>query len=351
MPGDDEKPKKRRKIEGPITEPQSGPLSMGERKVTPIDPAKMTFTGDAQKCFGDLQSVTDALNIKVQAYVSKRDAFDNILPTEEYGIRYTTEGENEKTINADRVVWKDFSQNKLLETGFIRSQFPQGVHRKRFLSWLLKEAGAQGKPYILNLLRRPEQVDESGDEIKYFSFNKVRSDDDDEDDDDDANRGLVDVRSHKDLGTSIKVSTIDVTGKDEIQSYELDIRKFDKDDNEVAETKCRMKNFTGWPDHGVVGVPVLSGLVDELLRAKREGHHPIVVHCRAGRGRTGTIVAGAVLKEAIENKTLGVTLENYKNVVCHLVLGLREGGGGDMFVQTEEQLDLLFKYTQSLISQ
>ena len=50
--------------------------------------------------------------------------------------------------------------------------------------------------------------------------------------------------------------------------------------------------YTGWPDHGV---PETAAPVIQFLRTVREhsagSRSPILVHCSAGIGRTGTFMA------------------------------------------------------------
>ncbi|KAI8879463.1 receptor/non-receptor type protein-tyrosine phosphatase [Backusella circina FSU 941] len=60
-------------------------------------------------------------------------------------------------------------------------------------------------------------------------------------------------------------------------------------DGGVSETKTvQQLQFLGWPDHGV---PTNTNAVIELIKKTREykqNNRPVVVHCSAGCGRTGT---------------------------------------------------------------
>ena len=50
----------------------------------------------------------------------------------------------------------------------------------------------------------------------------------------------------------------------------------------------------GWPDHGVPGkneFATLALLIKEMRSARFQSRWPIVVHCSAGIGRTGTLLA------------------------------------------------------------
>ena len=57
-----------------------------------------------------------------------------------------------------------------------------------------------------------------------------------------------------------------------------------------------MIQWTGWPDHGVPvdsEHEIIKALLDKLLDfyLKKQAGKKIVVHCSAGVGRTGTLIA------------------------------------------------------------
>ena len=67
-------------------------------------------------------------------------------------------------------------------------------------------------------------------------------------------------------------------------------------------------HFTDWPDHGVPHhiTPVLA-FIRRSSRANPEQGGPIVVHCSAGVGRTGTyIVIDAMMRQVLEKGTINV---------------------------------------------
>lgn len=75
-----------------------------------------------------------------------------------------------------------------------------------------------------------------------------------------------------------------------------------EDDNDSDGRVITQFHFKAWPDHGVPHDPgaVLGFLQDVNLRQSTladEGHEmgPIVVHCSAGIGRTGTFIVVDIL--------------------------------------------------------
>ncbi|EDO48187.1 predicted protein, partial [Nematostella vectensis] len=81
-------------------------------------------------------------------------------------------------------------------------------------------------------------------------------------------------------------------------------------------------HFTSWPDHGVpTSVCNLLAFVRDSTRADPPGAGPMVVHCSAGVGRTGTfIVIDVMLQQIHEEKTVDIlgfvsTLRRHRNLM------------------------------------
>lgn len=85
-------------------------------------------------------------------------------------------------------------------------------------------------------------------------------------------------------------------------------------------------HYEGWPDFGTPAQPAtivsLVKLLNQVISQRAKASNaPIVVHCSAGCGRTGTfVVVDSLLNYFEQEKTVG----NEKDLVQESVLALRE---------------------------
>lgn len=100
-------------------------------------------------------------------------------------------------------------------------------------------------------------------------------------------------------------------------------------------------HYLAWPDHGVPSeTQTLNFLLTDLKVEEAKENGPIAVHCSAGVGRTGTLIALSILHGIIaEQKKRGVDIGIS---IFSVVRRLREQR--IMMVQSEEQYQLLYNF-------
>ncbi|NXL46645.1 PTN11 phosphatase, partial [Podilymbus podiceps] len=132
----------------------------------------------------------------------------------------------------------------------------------------------------------------------------------------------------------------------EAQGYylrELEILRTDRDERPRL---VKHYQYFSWPDHGVPNEPggVLSFL-DQVNRAQRSipDTGPIIVHCSAGIGRTGTIIVIDILVDIIHRQAgLDCDIDIPKTI--QMVRRQRSG-----MVQTEAQYKFVYMAVQQYI--
>ena len=133
-----------------------------------------------------------------------------------------------------------------------------------------------------------------------------------------------------------------------IVQKEESLYSYEFTDKATGEKKIIKRfHFKTWPDQGVVSVETLSKLVNDLIKEKGTSTNPTWIHCRAGVGRTGTLITATILKEKIQKKELN--LANLDTTLVNLIFALRKQRG-PLFVQTREQFELLRNYATHLLT-
>ncbi|XP_044179418.1 receptor-type tyrosine-protein phosphatase S-like isoform X11 [Acropora millepora] len=98
---------------------------------------------------------------------------------------------------------------------------------------------------------------------------------------------------------------IQVTLKETLNMSHYTLRKFIITHKQFPDDDRLIKqfHFTAWPDHGVPSHPTpLLSLVRHSYNANRQSVGPMVVHCSAGVGRTGTFITLDVMLQRISQE-------------------------------------------------
>jgi len=120
--------------------------------------------------------------------------------------------------------------------------------------------------------------------------------------------------------------------------------------NEIRE--ITQFHFRNWPDHGVPEIENSFGTFNSIF-TKLENHFeiyksnsPVVVHCSAGVGRTGTILSlyylHFIYKKALERKSQFVSF-NIFNIVRQIKEQRR------YMVQVDSQYEMIYSYFEAFV--
>ncbi len=100
-----------------------------------------------------------------------------------------------------------------------------------------------------------------------------------------------------------------------------------------------------WMDREAVTVERLAALVEKVNKIREANQNGIVmIHCRAGVGRTCTLIVACAIHELVAKRVL--TQDNRSETIAALVISARMQRG-PLSVQTREQMELLFKYAEN----
>jgi tyrosine-protein phosphatase non-receptor type 1 len=72
------------------------------------------------------------------------------------------------------------------------------------------------------------------------------------------------------------------------------LRKLQISRRGIPEKEIKQYHLTTWPDFGIAD----SESVNEVLEKSRQSKHPLLVHCSAGIGRSGTFILADVLQRS-----------------------------------------------------
>ena len=126
------------------------------------------------------------------------------------------------------------------------------------------------------------------------------------------------------------------------------IKLFNK--REQKEKIVYQVHFIGWPDHGVPNTQdgKIFDIFIEIIELvdKFRGNDPIVVHCSAGVGRTGTFISMYYLEKEIKRQ-IKDKFETIQFSIFNLVRKLKEMRL--YLVQTESQYKFIYEFVNYLL--
>ncbi|XP_048238330.1 uncharacterized protein LOC124150363 [Haliotis rufescens] len=135
---------------------------------------------------------------------------------------------------------------------------------------------------------------------------------------------------------------ISVTMDTQTRFANYTVTKLSAKHKQAAKKLCLVHlHFTSWPDHGVPDTSALLEFIKKVKVTSGEQTQPIIVHCSAGIGRTGTYIAIEGLME--QAKTEGVV------DVVSVVSNMR--GQRKNMIQTKEQYLFVYKAVAMSLSQ
>ena len=109
-------------------------------------------------------------------------------------------------------------------------------------------------------------------------------------------------------------------------------------------------HFIGWPDHGVPDIKktydTFINMIDFINKNKND--KPVVVHCSAGVGRTGTFIAMYTLYQEIMEQIQDKNKKEIKFSVFNIVRKMKEMRM--LLVQTEGQYLFVYKFIDMVLN-
>ncbi|EYC26121.1 hypothetical protein Y032_0011g1571 [Ancylostoma ceylanicum] len=141
------------------------------------------------------------------------------------------------------------------------------------------------------------------------------------------------------IGQSLIFGCYEITLESEESFADDDylLRRLKMSNQKTGESRSiNQLHYREWPDHGCPsGEGQLINMIEKMPEYKGDSDAPVLVHCSAGVGRTGTIISVNYIRELIESKELD-SLDLFE-----LVMSLRKQRAS--MVQTQDQYHFVHK--------
>ena len=120
----------------------------------------------------------------------------------------------------------------------------------------------------------------------------------------------------------------------------------EKEAQEKLEEKMQFDisrlHFKGWNDYSGISEDDLDKVLATIKSYQQDLSKPVIIHCRAGVGRTGTVFVAYALQLLMEEGKVNVS--NLMDHLCRLILKGRAQRGPN-FVQSPEQIEAIWKWS------
>ncbi|KAK6748345.1 hypothetical protein RB195_001143 [Necator americanus] len=141
------------------------------------------------------------------------------------------------------------------------------------------------------------------------------------------------------IGQSLIFGCYEITLESEESFADDDylLRRLKMTNQKTGESRTvNQLHYREWPDHGCpTGESQLINMIEKMAEFKGDSDAPVLVHCSAGVGRTGTIISVNYIRELIESEELD-SLDLFE-----LVMSLRKQRAS--MVQTQDQYHFVHK--------
>lgn len=165
------------------------------------------------------------------------------------------------------------------------------------------------------------------------------------------------IKCHEYYPYNVRGLTVTIKSKEVLELY-------DRTELTVVHDKYGLKEkvihyyFKKWPDHGVPEDPMhLIMFVKKVKAEKRPSYSPIVVHCSAGVGRTGTFIGLDLIMQRLKSESKINIFETVKKL--RFQVGFFFSAIVDLshspllqrmkMVQTQQQYTFLYACTYELV--
>ncbi|GFR93727.1 tyrosine-protein phosphatase non-receptor type [Elysia marginata] len=260
-----------------------------------------------------------------------KNRYKNILPYD-YSRVILADGSEElgtDYINANHITWTDDEQCSELKRRYIATQGPLNSTILDFYRMIWQE----GSRVIINLARITERGKiqlhiywPSKDEDKVYKF-----------------EGPPDANGKKSFICQYRVRLLSEKGDQPYVRREMLLSKEDKDGKPLEEPrKIYQFHYMVWPDYNVPEDP--GSMIDFLERINNlldsmPSPGPVIVHCSAGIGRTGTLIVTDMIILQIKAYGFDCDIDIFKSIL--MVRGQRSG-----MVQTQSQYQFVYLAVQ-----